>query len=90
MSRDTLNKKQPVKKERKEPFSSWVVAAPAFNPSTWGRGRWDLWIWSQHGLQSEFQDSQSYTEKPCIVKQQINQTNKHPVDSPDSTKGKKL
>jgi hypothetical protein len=29
---------------------------------------------SQPGLQSEFQDSQGYTEKPCLEKQQ--QTNK--------------
>jgi hypothetical protein len=26
----------------------------------------DLWVWYQPGLQSEFQDSQSYTEKPCL------------------------
>jgi hypothetical protein len=26
----------------------------------------DLWIGGQPGLQSEFQDSQGYTEKPCL------------------------
>jgi hypothetical protein len=26
----------------------------------------DFWVWGQPGLQSEFQDSQSYTEKPCF------------------------
>jgi hypothetical protein len=26
----------------------------------------DLWVWDQPGLQSEFQDSQGYTEKPCL------------------------
>ena len=26
----------------------------------------DFWFWVQPGLQSEFQDSQSYTEKPCL------------------------
>jgi hypothetical protein len=26
----------------------------------------DLWVWGQPGLQSEFQDSQGYTEKPCL------------------------
>jgi hypothetical protein len=29
----------------------------------------DLRVQSQPGLQSEFQDSQSYTEKPCLEKQ---------------------
>jgi hypothetical protein len=27
-----------------------------------------LWVWGQPGLQSEFQDSQGYTEKPCLKK----------------------
>jgi hypothetical protein len=35
------------------------VVAHAFNPSTRG----------QPGLQSEFRDSQGYTEKPCLEKQ---------------------
>jgi hypothetical protein len=26
----------------------------------------DLWLWGQPGLQSEFQNSQGYTEKPCL------------------------
>jgi hypothetical protein len=29
----------------------------------------DFWVWGQPGLQSEFQDSQGYTEKPCLEKQ---------------------
>jgi hypothetical protein len=28
----------------------------------------DFWVWGQPGLQSEFQDSQGYTEKPCLRK----------------------
>ena len=28
----------------------------------------DLWVQGQPGLQSEFQDSQNYTEKPCLKK----------------------
>jgi hypothetical protein len=28
----------------------------------------DFWVWGQPGLQSEFQDSQGYTEKPCLEK----------------------
>jgi hypothetical protein len=29
----------------------------------------DFWVWGQPGLQSEFQDSQGYIEKPCLEKQ---------------------
>jgi hypothetical protein len=29
----------------------------------------DFWVQGQPGLQSEFQDSQGYTEKPCFEKQ---------------------
>jgi hypothetical protein len=28
----------------------------------------NFWVWGQPGLQSEFQDSQGYTEKPCLEK----------------------
>jgi hypothetical protein len=35
----------------------------------------DFWVWGQPGLQSEFQDSQGYTEKPCLKKHK-KQTNK--------------
>jgi hypothetical protein len=28
----------------------------------------DFWVWGQPGLQSEFRDSQGYTEKPCLKK----------------------
>jgi hypothetical protein len=28
-----------------------------------------LWVWGQPALQSEFQDSQGYTEKPCLEKE---------------------
>jgi len=29
----------------------------------------DFWVRGQPGLQSEFQDSQGYTEKPCLKNQ---------------------
>ena len=28
----------------------------------------NCWVWGQSGLQSEFQDSQGYTKKPCFEK----------------------
>jgi hypothetical protein len=45
------------------------VVTHAFNPSAWEAeaGRF-LSSKSASGLQSEFQDSQSYTEKPCLEK----------------------
>jgi hypothetical protein len=55
----------------------------------------DFWVWGQPDLQGEFQDSQSYTEKPCLEKRKQNkkQTNKQkgkhtrgtekPAESPD-------
>ena len=43
--------------------------AQAFNPSTWeAEIGGSLWVWGQPGLQSKFQDSQGYTEKPCLKK----------------------
>jgi hypothetical protein len=33
----------------------------------------DFWVWGQPGLQSECQDSQGYTEKPCLEKQKQKQ-----------------
>jgi hypothetical protein len=49
---------------------SRAVAAHAFNPSTWEAEAGDFWVQGQPGLQSEFQDSQGYTEKPCLEKPQ--------------------
>ena len=31
------------------------------------------WVQSQPGLQSEFQDTEGYTEKPCLKKKQTKQ-----------------
>jgi hypothetical protein len=36
----------------------------------------DFWVRGQPGLQSEFQDSQGYTEKPCIKNKQTNKQTK--------------
>jgi hypothetical protein len=53
------------------------VVAHAFNPSTREAEAGRFLSLSQPGLQSEFQDSQGYTEKPCLEKQNKNkQTNK--------------
>jgi hypothetical protein len=38
----------------------------AFNPRLRRQRLADFWIWGQPGIPSEFQDSQGYTEKPCL------------------------
>jgi hypothetical protein len=43
------------------------MVAHTFNASTWeAEAGGSLWVGGQPGLQSEFQDSQGYTEKPCL------------------------
>jgi hypothetical protein len=37
----------------------------------------DFWVGGQPGLLSEFQDSQGYTEKPCLEKQNKTKQNKN-------------
>jgi hypothetical protein len=44
------------------------MVAHAFNPSTREAEAGGFLSSSQPGLQSEFQDSQGYTEKPCLEK----------------------
>jgi hypothetical protein len=52
------------------------VVAHTFNPSTWEAeaGKFP----GQPGLQSEFQDSQGYTEKPCLKKPKTKTNNRPP------------
>jgi hypothetical protein len=50
-------------------FKVWTwpgVVAHTFNPSTREAEAGRFLSWGQPGLQSEFQDSQGYTEKPCL------------------------
>ena len=54
------------------------VVAHSFNPSTQEAeaGRFLSSVRGQPGLQSEFQDSQGYTEKPCLEKTKKDKKNK--------------
>jgi hypothetical protein len=46
------------------------VVTHAFNASTWeAEVQADFWVLGQPGLQSEFQDSQGYTENPISKNQ---------------------
>ena len=42
--------------------------AHALIPALGRQWQADFWVQGQPGLQSEFQDSQDYTEKPCLEK----------------------
>ena len=46
----------------------------------------DFWVRGQPGLQSEFQDSQGYTEKPCLEKQQQQQQQQQKTKQKTSNK----
>jgi hypothetical protein len=54
----------------KKSIQNRAVVAHAFNPSTWEAEAGGFQ--GQPGLQSEFQDSQGYREKPCLEKKKIN------------------
>jgi hypothetical protein len=52
------------------------VVAHAFNPSTREAEAGGFLSWRPAGLQSEFQDSQGYSEKHCLEKQKQQQEKK--------------
>jgi hypothetical protein len=52
-------------------LSQAVVVVHAFNPSTWEADRW-IFLGLRSTWSTEFQDSQGYTEKPCLGKKQTN------------------
>jgi hypothetical protein len=53
---------------------SQAVVADAFNPSTWEAEAGGFLSSRPACLQSEFQDSQDYTEKPCLKRTKTKQT----------------
>jgi hypothetical protein len=52
---------------------SQAVVAHAFNPSTWEAEAGEFLSSKPPGLQSEFQDSRGYAEKPCLENKQTKQ-----------------
>jgi hypothetical protein len=52
------------------------VVVHAFNPSTWEAEAGGFLSSRLSGLQSEFQDTQGYTEKPCLKKTNKQTNNK--------------
>ena len=55
-------------------ITSWAWWRTPLIPALGRQKQVDFWVPGQPGLQSEFQDSQGYTEKPCLEKNK--QTNK--------------
>jgi hypothetical protein len=81
--RNTVLKKQQQqkkkKKEKKEMTvllrtaeSSWAWWGTPLIPALGKQRQADFYVRGQPGLQSEFQDSQGYTEKPCLKKPKQN------------------
>jgi hypothetical protein len=59
---------------------SWAWWHTPLIPALGRQRQVDFWVRDQPGLQSEFQDSQGYTEKPCLEKNKPNkQTNKQKI-----------
>jgi hypothetical protein len=65
------------------------VVAHAFNPSTW-EAQAGGFLSFQPGLQSEFQNSQVYTEKPCLEKQKQKQTKNKQTNKTKQKQNKKI
>jgi hypothetical protein len=60
-----------VKGPHADVWKSWLAGQWWHTPLILALGRQtqaDFWVRDQPGLQSEFQDSQGYTEKPCLEK----------------------
>ena len=54
----------------------WAWLCTPLFPAHGRQRQVDFWVRGQPGLQSEFQDSQGYTEKPCLKKQKTNKQQK--------------
>ena len=63
----TENQKNPKNQKQKNKKNPLI-------PALRSQRQADFWVWGQPGLQSEFLDSQGYTEKPCLEKQQQQKT----------------
>jgi hypothetical protein len=61
------------------------MVAHAFNPKLGRQRQANFWVRGQPGLQSEFQDSQDYTEKPCLDKKQKQKTKQNKKASEKET-----
>ena len=61
--------KKKKKKKKKQQQQTQTPLIPALR----SQRQADFWVWGEPGLQSEFLDSQGYTEKRCLEKPQQQQ-----------------
>jgi hypothetical protein len=57
-------------------LNGWAWWHTPLIPALWRQRQVDFWVRGQPGLQNEVQDSQGYTEKPCLEKQNKTKQNK--------------
>jgi hypothetical protein len=65
-----------TKKGKKKKKPSWAWWHTPLIPALGRQRQADSWVRGQPGLQSEFQDSQGYREKPCFKKKKKKKENK--------------
>jgi hypothetical protein len=76
--------KQQQQQQQQEP-TSWAWWCTPLIPALRRQRQADFCVRGQPGLQSEFQDSQVYTEKPCLRKtNKQNKTKQKPPTNPCS------
>jgi hypothetical protein len=64
----------------------WITEETFSIPALGRQRQVDFWVRGQPGLQSEFQDSQGYTEKPCLEKKKKKKKPKPPPKKKMSVK----
>jgi hypothetical protein len=84
-----IGKIQSTKLQKLTSWAGWCWYTPLI-PELGRQRQEDFWVQGQPGLQSEFQDSQGYTEKPCLKDKTNKQTkpNPKPKPKPNQTKPK--
>ena len=76
-----------ISEEKKR--SSWAWWHTPLIPALGRQRQSDFWVRGQPGLQSEFQDSQGYTEKPCLKNKTKKKQNKTKTKNKQTTTKKK-
>ena len=70
ISHNRGNISQKVQKKKKKKQQQQQQTQTPLIPALRCQRQADFWVWGEPGLQSEFLDSQGYTEKPCLETKQ--------------------